>query len=534
MVSVASAVLPLFFLALVAAPTGCLAATYVFDFHHRFSPTVKKWAESRDWAAGRAGVWSWPEEGSVDYYAALTQHDRAIRGRGLAGANSRLTFSEGNVTFRISTLGFLHYAVVSVGTPSTDYLVALDTGSDLFWVPCDCKSCASTSAQDFGLADIRFSIYSPSTSTTSKKIPCSSTYCDLQSQCSAADSSCPYQVAYVSANTSSSGILVQDVLYLVTDDSRNKTVKAPIIFGCGEVQTGSFLDSAAPNGLFGLGLERISVPSTLSRAGLISDSFSMCFGRDGLGRISFGDKGSSDQDETPINIYGSHPTYNVTVTEIRVGNRSFAEEFYILVDSGTSFTYLADPAYTILAENFDLMIQDQRIVPPSSIPFKYCYLPRSNESLIPTVGLKMGGGSEFPVTRPIIVVSSRLQTFYCLALVKSRGLNIIGQIVAVSHTPNILHAENFMTGLRIVFNREKKVLGYDVEDSSTLPVKPSNPIAPSPTYSARPTSYNPQATQTRNNTSQIPVLPTSSSYSVYLSSFRQISLILSLLSIAVL
>ena len=74
------------------------------------------------------------------------------------------------------------------------------------------------------------------------------------------------------------------------------------ICSCGQVQSGSFLDIAAPNGLFGLGMEKISVPSVLSREGLIADSFSMCFGHDGIGRISFGDKGNPDQQETPFNV----------------------------------------------------------------------------------------------------------------------------------------------------------------------------------------------------------------------------------------
>jgi hypothetical protein len=74
------------------------------------------------------------------------------------------------------------------------------------------------------------------------------------------------------------------------------------LYSCGQVQSGSFLDVAAPNGLFGLGMEKISVPSILSSKGLTADSFSMCFGRDGVGRISFGDKGSSGQEETPFNL----------------------------------------------------------------------------------------------------------------------------------------------------------------------------------------------------------------------------------------
>ena len=39
------------------------------------------------------------------------------------------------------SIGSLHFANVSVGTPPLWFLVALDTGSDLFWLPCDCISC---------------------------------------------------------------------------------------------------------------------------------------------------------------------------------------------------------------------------------------------------------------------------------------------------------------------------------------------------------------------------------------------------------
>lgn len=115
----------------------------------------------------------------------------------------------------------------------------------------------------------------------------------------------------------------------MTEDAAPQIVKAPIVFGyrclrfksfqftrnpystnyslvgscrCGEIQTGSFLERAAPNGLFGLGMEKISVPSILSSQGLASNSFSMCFGDDGTGRIHFGDKGSLDQQETPFVI----------------------------------------------------------------------------------------------------------------------------------------------------------------------------------------------------------------------------------------
>lgn len=35
---------------------------------------------------------------------------------------------------------------IDIGTPKVSYLVALDAGSDLFWVPCDCVQCAPLSS----------------------------------------------------------------------------------------------------------------------------------------------------------------------------------------------------------------------------------------------------------------------------------------------------------------------------------------------------------------------------------------------------
>lgn len=216
-------------------------------------------------------------------------------------SNESMTFSDGNSTFRISSLGFLHYATITLGTPGMKFLVALDTGSDLFWVPCECRKCASTEGKPYG-SDFELSIYNPKESSTSKNVSCYSSLCPYPTKCRGTFNHCPYMVSYVSSETSTSGILVEDVLHLKTEDRDQESVAAYITFGCGQVQTGSFLDVAAPNGLFGLGFDKISVPSILSSEGYTADCFSMCFGQDGTGRISFGDKGSSEQEQTPFNV----------------------------------------------------------------------------------------------------------------------------------------------------------------------------------------------------------------------------------------
>ncbi|XP_061376430.1 aspartyl protease family protein 1 isoform X2 [Gastrolobium bilobum] len=448
----------------------CHAHVFTFTMHHRFSEPVRKWSHAAVSPPDR-----WPEKGTFEYYAELADRDRFFRGRKLSQIDAGLAFSDGNSTFRISSLGFLHYTTVQLGTPGVKFMVALDTGSDLFWVPCDCTKCAATDGTAFASAlasDFDLSIYNPNGSSTSKKVTCNNSLCTHRNQCLGTFSNCPYMVSYVSAETSTSGILVEDVLHLTNEDNHHDLVEANVIFGCGQVQSGSFLDVAAPNGLFGLGMEKISVPSMLSREGFTADSFSMCFGRDGIGRISFGDKGSLDQDETPFNLNPSHPTYNITVTQVRVGTTLIDMEFTALFDSGTSFTYLVDPTYTSLSESFHSLVQDRRRPSDSRIPFEYCYdmSPDANTSLIPSLSLTMGGGSHFAVFDPIIIISTQSELVYCLAVVKSAELNIIGQ--------------NFMTGYRVVFDREKLILGwkkydcYDIEYHNAIPSRPHSDTVP--------------------------------------------------------
>ncbi|XP_019182820.1 PREDICTED: aspartyl protease family protein 1-like [Ipomoea nil] len=435
--------------------------TFGFDIHHRYSDPVK----------GILDLQGLPEKGSVDYYSAWVARDqhRLSKGRRLAesGDSDMLTFEAGNETVQISALGFLHYAKVSVGMPPLSFLVALDTGSNLFWLPCDCSNCVRSLILGRG-AIIDFNMYSPNASSTSEIVPCND-LCEQRRQCLAESNACPYRVAYLSQNTSSQGILVEDVLHLVTEGSQQKSIDAPITFGCGIQQTGAFLDGGAPNGLFGLGMSDVSVPSVLASKGIAAKSFSMCFGLHGLGRIVFGDKGNSNQGETPLNIEQSHATYNISLTQIAVEKNVTDVDFTVVFDSGTSLTYLNDPAYTIITQNFNSFAKDPRsqILSNSSIPFEYCYDMSPNQTVIefPDLNLTMKGGDQFHVFDPLIVLHLENDSLsYCLAVVKSGDINIIGQ--------------NFMTGYRVVFDSEKQVLGWEQSDcyndteskTSTLPI----------------------------------------------------------------
>nr|XP_023927742.1 aspartyl protease family protein 1-like [Quercus suber] len=433
--------------------------TFGFDIHHRFSDTVKA-------ILGADGL---PEKGSVEYYAAMARRDRIIQGRHLAASNNQspLTFANGNNTLTDPSLSFLYYANVSVGTPSLSFLVALDTGSGLFWLPCDCQKnvvggCSTYTYLSSG-EEINLNIYSPSASSTSEKAPCNiSAFCD-QNQCLSASSDCAYTIGYVDGSANS-GILVEDVLHLITDDNQLKAVEAQITFGCAQN-----LDEIIVNGLLGLGFDDLSVPSILTRKGLGSNSFSMCFGPDHEhGRITFGDGGSLDQKETPFTITQSLPYYMIGLTQITVGSSSSKLELSATFDSGTSITILRDPAYTFITESFASQVKER----PSSYQsgsvngfnFDYCY--DSSNLNFPKISLTLKGGGEYFLIDPIFpVVTNQGGYLYCLGINKGgdSDYNTIGQ--------------NFMTGYRLAFNREKMVIGWKASDCGYSPSQsPPTPI----------------------------------------------------------
>ena len=83
----------------------------------------------------------------------------------------------------------------------------------------------------FWWQDFELSIYDPKGSSTSKKVTCNSSLCAHRNQCLGTFSNCPYMVSYMSAQTSTSGVLVEDVLHLTTEDGHAEFVEAYVTFG---------------------------------------------------------------------------------------------------------------------------------------------------------------------------------------------------------------------------------------------------------------------------------------------------------------
>lgn len=81
------------------------------------------------------------------------------------------------------------------------------------------------------MQDFELSVYSPKESSTSKTVPCNNSLCAQRDQCLEAFGNCPYVVSYVSAETSTTGILIEDVLHLKTEYKHSEPIQAYITFG---------------------------------------------------------------------------------------------------------------------------------------------------------------------------------------------------------------------------------------------------------------------------------------------------------------
>lgn len=426
--------------------------------------------EAMSFWASKGKSMTWPKRESVEHMRLLLSNDLK-RQRLKLGSQKQLLFpSEGSEThFYGNDLSWLHYVWIDIGTPNASFLVALDAGSDLLWLPCNCVQCAPLSSSYYSMLDKDLNEYSPARSSTSKHLSCSHQLCELGPNCQSPKERCPYTVDYYSANTSSSGFLFEDQLHLtsVGGHERQGSVQAPIVIGCGSKQSGNYLDGAAPDGVMGLGPGEISVPSLLAKSGFVPHSFSLCFGKSNSGTIFFGDKGPENQRRSSfVSLDGNYNTYVVEVQHYCVGGTCpKLSGFQALVDSGSSFTFLPSEIFTKVVTEFDEQMNATRI---ATEDFPYCY-KASSQGLpnIPSMKLLLATNQSFVIQNPMFAISSdQGDTFYCVGLVPIEGMiGIIGQ--------------NFMEGYRMVFDWENKNLGWsrskcqDIDGSAKVSPTPS-------------------------------------------------------------
>jgi hypothetical protein len=90
-------------------------------------------------------------------------------------------------------------------------------------------ACTDT-ALERSISQSILSMYIPSQSSTSKPVLCSDPLCEKSAQCASLTDQCPYEINYVSANTSTSGTLYEDFMYFMRE-AGGSAVKLPVYLG---------------------------------------------------------------------------------------------------------------------------------------------------------------------------------------------------------------------------------------------------------------------------------------------------------------
>ncbi|KAG7575741.1 Xylanase inhibitor C-terminal [Arabidopsis thaliana x Arabidopsis arenosa] len=249
----------------------------------------------------------------------------------------------------------LYFAKIGLGTPSRDFHVQVDTGSDILWVNCaGCIRCPRKSDL------VELTPYDADASSTAKSVSCSDNFCSYVNQRSEchSGSTCQYVILY-GDGSSTNGYLVRDVVHLdlVTGNRQTGSTNGTIIFGCGSKQSGQLGESqAAVDGIMGFGQSNSSFISQLASQGKVKRSFAHCLdNNNGGGIFVIGEVVSPKVKTTPMLSKSAH--YSVNLNAIEVGNSVLklssdafdsGDDKGVIIDSGTTLVYLPDAVYNPL------------------------------------------------------------------------------------------------------------------------------------------------------------------------------------------
>ncbi|MBA0686816.1 hypothetical protein Goari_014393, partial [Gossypium aridum] len=222
-----------------------------------------------------------------------------------------------------------------IGTPPQRFALIVDTGSTVTYVPCAmCEKCGTHQDPKF----------QPELSSTYQPVKC-----NLDCNCDKDRDQCIYERQYAEMSVTS-GILAEDV---ISFGNLSELSPQRIVFGCETEETGELYRQHA-DGIIGLGRGDLSIVDQLVEKGVISDSFSLCYGGMDVGggaMVLGGISAPSDMIFSYSDPVRS-PYYNIDLKEMHVAGKKldldpsvFDRKFGTVLDSGTTFAYFPEAVF---------------------------------------------------------------------------------------------------------------------------------------------------------------------------------------------
>ncbi|KAL0431176.1 UNVERIFIED_CONTAM: Aspartic proteinase nepenthesin-1 [Sesamum radiatum] len=314
---------------------------------------------------------------------------------------------------------------LSIGTPPTSYSAILDTGSDLIWTQCKpCKQCFNQPTP----------IFDPAKSSSFSKLSCSSDLCTALPSSSCTDSSCEYLYTYGDYSSTQG--------FMATETFAFGKVSVPKVgFGCGLDNEGGGFDQGG--GLMGLGRGPLSLISQLDEP-----KFSYCLTSIDSTKSSTLLVGSlaslntsSQMDSiktTPLIENPSSPSfYYLSLEGITIGDTRLPIEKStfalnedgsggMIIDSGTTITYLEQSAFDVVKEEFTKQMQ-LPVDKSDQTGLELCFkLPSDAQSIeVPKLVFHFEGGADLDLPGENYIISDP-SGVACLAMGSSLGMSIFG------------------------------------------------------------------------------------------------------------
>jgi hypothetical protein len=371
---------------------------------------------------------------------ALTVHDRvraAVR-RSAARAAALGRSYVGGAVSEIVSRPFEYLMHVNVGTPPIQILAVADTGSDLTWFKCKPLRAAAGAAAPSG-------VYDPSSSSTFTRVGCRTSACYAVSQPSCdASSNCQYLQAY-GDGSSTSGVLCTETFTFDTVPGGclwcwdSPKMQAPKVnFGCSTSINGTFFVEA----LVGLGAGSSSLIAQLATVTPLSRRFSYCLApytmKTASSALNFGDRAAVKEPgaATTMLVHSDHQAYyTIELEAFRIGNFTFGHLSRVVIDSGTSLTFLEKEFVDLIVKEMTLRIG----LPTVQSPEKFVHLCYDVSGLVNwyifhrnvpdmTVRLNLGATVTLRLENMFVAVRDGLKCLAISPVTEERPLAILGNI----------------------------------------------------------------------------------------------------------
>ncbi|XP_062093408.1 aspartic proteinase NANA, chloroplast-like [Humulus lupulus] len=353
-----------------------------------------------------------------------------------------------------------YFVHVTVGTPGQRFVLVADTGSELTWINCryrnDCgrdNKCAVDPKQQ-----AMKPTFKADQSSSFRTVPCSSAMCKTElaelfslAKCPTPSTPCGYDYRYLQGSAAL-GFFGNDTVSVDLTNGMKRRLNN-VLIGCTQSIKDEQGNFKGAHGVLGLGNGKYTF--TTKAAQDFGAKFSYCLvdhlsSQNLTNYIVFGSNRPktallSRVQRTPLVLGGVlGPLYGVNVMGISVGGKPVKIPAVVwdakrgggtILDSGTSLTFLAEPAYRSVTAAFSKYMSKFQRLPDDGGPFEFCYnSTRFRDSLVPSVKIQLANGAVFepPMKSYILDVAPETR---CLGIVSASwpGTSIIGNIMQQNH-----------------------------------------------------------------------------------------------------